>query len=241
MFGFHLARLDIREHASRHRQAIAGLFAYASVEPDYGGLDEDARCSLLTRALAEKSRLLSADRAELPPVAGDVLDTFAMLRDALSSGYRDALGAYVVSASAAPSDVLEVLLLMKETGLAAVGGAGAALPIAPLFEDGESLRDAATTMGALLRTPGLPRRAQLLGQPAGGDDRLLGLQQGRRLPRLDVGRARCSERTRRAAAARVACALHSFTAVAGRSAAVAGQRTSRSSPSRRARSRDASS
>ncbi len=38
VFGFHLARLDIREHASRHRQAIADLFAYASIEPDYGGL-----------------------------------------------------------------------------------------------------------------------------------------------------------------------------------------------------------
>ena len=153
VFGFHLARLDIREHASRHRQALADLFAYASIEPDYSGLDEDDRCSLLTHALAEKSRLLPADRADLPPVAGEVLDTFAMLRDALSGGYRDALGAYVVSASAAPSDVLGVLLLMKETGLAAVGGAGAALPIVPLFEDGESLRDAASTMGALLQHP----------------------------------------------------------------------------------------
>ena len=72
-----------------------------------------------------------------------MLDTFAMLRDALSSGYGDALGAYVISGAAAPSDVLEVLLLMKETGLAAVGGTRAALPIVPLFEYGESLRDAA--------------------------------------------------------------------------------------------------
>ncbi len=153
VFGFHLARLDIREHASRHRQAIAGLFAHAGFEPHYGDLDEDARCSLLAPALAAEARLVPADTIALAPVAREVLDTFAMLRDALSSGYGDALGAYVISGAAAPSDVLEVLLLMKETGLAAVGGTRAALPIAPLFEYGESLRDASRTMGALLEQP----------------------------------------------------------------------------------------
>lgn len=101
VFGFHLARLDIREHASRHRQAIAGLFAHAGVEPRYGELDEDARCPLLTRALAEEAHLTPADTTALPPVAGEVLDTFAMFRDALSSGYGDGLGAYVISSPAA--------------------------------------------------------------------------------------------------------------------------------------------
>jgi phosphoenolpyruvate carboxylase len=153
VFGFHLARLDIREHASRHRQAIAGLFAHAGVEPRYGELDEDARCSLLARALAGEAQLTPADTTALPQVAGEVLDTFAMLREALSSGYGDALGAYVISGAATPSDALEVLLMMKETGLAAVGGAQAALPIAPLFEYGEALRDASGTMGALLEQP----------------------------------------------------------------------------------------
>jgi phosphoenolpyruvate carboxylase len=76
-----------------------------------------------------------------------------MLRDALADGYGDALGSYVISGAATPSDVLEVLLLMKEAGLAAAGGGQAALPIAPLFEFGESLRDAAATMATLLEQP----------------------------------------------------------------------------------------
>ena len=116
-------------------------------------LDEDARCSLLAPALAAEARLVPADTIALPPVAREAPDTFAMLRDALSSGYGDALGAYVISGAAAPSDVLEVLLLMKESGLAAVSGTRAALPIAPLFEHGESLRDASRTMGGLLEQP----------------------------------------------------------------------------------------
>jgi phosphoenolpyruvate carboxylase len=76
-----------------------------------------------------------------------------MLRDALLDGYGDALGSYVISGAAAPSDMLEVLLLMKAAGLGVGGGGPAPLPIAPLFEFGESLRDAAATMATLLEQP----------------------------------------------------------------------------------------
>lgn len=62
-----------------------------------GNLDDDARCSLLAPALAAEARLVPADTIALPPVAREVLDTFAMLRDALSSGYGDTLGAAVIS------------------------------------------------------------------------------------------------------------------------------------------------
>jgi phosphoenolpyruvate carboxylase len=153
VFGFHLARLDIREHADRHRAAIGELFARRGGEGAYQGLEEAARQSLLARAIADPAPLLPADPAALSATTREVVDTFTMLRDALSSGYRDALGSYVISGAAAPSDLLEVLLLMKESGIAAVGGGRAALPIAPLFEFGESLRDAAATMATLLDQP----------------------------------------------------------------------------------------
>ena len=153
VFGFHLARLDIRGHADRHRQAVAELLAGRGDERDYQGLGEAARQSLLARELAEPASLFPTDAAALSPAAREVIDTFTMLRDALTDGYRDALGSYVISGAATPSDVLEVLLLMKEAGLATAGGGEAALPISPLFEFGESLRDAAATMATLLEQP----------------------------------------------------------------------------------------
>ena len=153
VFGFHIARLDIREHATRHRQAVGDLLARRGDEGDYEGLDEARRQALLARALADPATLSPADSTSVSPAAREVIGTFTMLRDALSDGYRGALGSYVISGAAAPSDVLEVLLLMKEAGLAAVGGGQAALPIAPLFEFGTSLRDAAATMAALLERP----------------------------------------------------------------------------------------
>src|SRR5690606_9834285 len=52
-----------------------------------------------------------------------------------------------------PSDVLTVLLLMKDAGLADPGGANARLAIAPLFEQDEGLRNAPATMRALLEQP----------------------------------------------------------------------------------------
>jgi phosphoenolpyruvate carboxylase len=153
VFGFHLARLDIREHADRHRQTVRELFARSGDQRDYQGLGEEARQSLLARALGDAAPLLPADPAATSPAATEVIGTFRMLRDAISEGHRDALGSYVISGAAAPSELLEVLLLMKEAGLSAVGGGQAALPIAPLFEFGESLRDARATMTTLLEQP----------------------------------------------------------------------------------------
>src|SRR5439155_26560392 len=87
------------------------------------------------------------------PETCDVVETFRALAAAARGGHRDALRTYVISGTEAPSDVLEVLLLMKETGLAAVGGRAPALGITPLFESGDSLAGAAATMRTLLAEP----------------------------------------------------------------------------------------
>src|SRR5215210_3108753 len=39
VFGFHFARLDVREHSQRHCGAVAELLSRAGVEEDYGRLD----------------------------------------------------------------------------------------------------------------------------------------------------------------------------------------------------------
>jgi phosphoenolpyruvate carboxylase len=153
VFGFHLARLDVREHADRHSQAVAELLAKAGEESDYQGLGEADRQSLLARALTDTAPRLGADPAALSPTAGEVVAIFTMLRDALSDGRRDALGSYVISGAATPSDMLEVLLLMKTAGIGTAGGGPTPLPIAPLFEFGESLENAAATMATLLEQP----------------------------------------------------------------------------------------
>jgi phosphoenolpyruvate carboxylase len=82
-----------------------------------------------------------------------VVSTFRSLNELLRGEHAGAVETFIVSHTSGPADVLEVLLLMKESGLTRAGGEGAVLRIAPLFEAGETLRDAAHTMGALLDQP----------------------------------------------------------------------------------------
>ena len=141
----------------------ADLLARGGDDGDYQELDEARRQSLLARALAEPAALCPADSTAVSPDARDVIGTFMMLRDALSDGYRPALGSYVISGAAAPSDVLEVLLLMKEAGLAAVGGGDVG------FADRAAVRVRQITSGCrrddgrTARAAGIPRRAAARG------------------------------------------------------------------------------
>ncbi|HEV2068099.1 MAG TPA: phosphoenolpyruvate carboxylase, partial [Thermomicrobiales bacterium] len=150
VFGFHLATLDLREHARRHELALAEAFRLTRVAPGYDALLESDRAALLRREIANPRPLIPADLAAFSDDARLVIETFRTSRAALTGDHQGAITTYVVSGTDAPSDVLEVLLLMKETGLARPGGGGAMLKIAPLFEQGDTLRDAAATMRSLL-------------------------------------------------------------------------------------------
>ncbi len=153
VFGFHLATLDLREHARRHASALAGTFQATGIEPDYGSLDESAKMALLRREIANPRPLIPGDISSLADDDRQVIDTFRTTERLLSSEHAGAITTYVISGADAPSDVLEVLLLMKETGLAAAGGSGAMLKIAPLFEERATLHNAASTMTELLAEP----------------------------------------------------------------------------------------
>jgi phosphoenolpyruvate carboxylase len=83
----------------------------------------------------------------------------------------DAIKTYIISGTEAPSDILEVLLLMKETKLAGPGGVEARLRIAPLFEEGETLRNATNTMAALLD---MDQYAQALEASGGHQEIMIG-------------------------------------------------------------------
>jgi phosphoenolpyruvate carboxylase len=133
VFGLHTARLDLRQHSSRHEAAVAEALA----RPDYSGLSEERRCSLLETALAGARPLAAAALARFSAATRDVLDPLALAARVAETCGSAALGLYVISMTNGVSDILEVQLLEKL--------AGAALPIAPLFE----------TLADLDRAPGI--------------------------------------------------------------------------------------
>ncbi len=150
-FGFHLAELELRQHAARHAAAVAELLGLAGA-PGYAALDWAGRLAALEAALAGPP--LGWPDAALSPATRDVLDGFAAMRDIQRLGGPRACQTYIVSMSRAPSDALAVLLLARERGLVERPGAGrplvSRLDVVPLFETIEELRACGDTLARLL-------------------------------------------------------------------------------------------
>jgi phosphoenolpyruvate carboxylase len=153
VFGFHFARLDIREHAGIHRRSLAEIYSTLGIRDDYESLAEDERVATLCRDIADRRPLIPADISGFSAGTRETVETFRMIRTALSGRHRDAVRSYIVSGTNGPADLLEVLLLMKEASLARAGGEDACVRIVPLFEAGATLAGAAETMDALLSLP----------------------------------------------------------------------------------------
>src|SRR4051812_10886893 len=60
-FGLHFARLDLRDHAGRHRAALAEILSALGVHEGYAALGPVERSALLAREIAERRPLIPAD------------------------------------------------------------------------------------------------------------------------------------------------------------------------------------
>ena len=142
VFGFHFARLDIREHAKWHRAALAEVFAATGICDGYDELDHSERLAVVDRELANARPIVPRDTRGFSDSTREVIATFDMLRELTEAGHGDALGRYIISGSESAADLLEVLLLMRESGVR--------LRIMPLLEADETLRAGAAIVGAAL-------------------------------------------------------------------------------------------
>ncbi len=153
VFGFHFAKLDIREHAHRHRAALEEILGTLGVRRDYAAIRDDERCSLLTDLIADHRPVIPEDISGFSDDTQRLVGSFRLLRRLVQTEHPGAVEAYVISGTEGPADVLEVLLLMKEAALASAGGENAMLRIVPLFEAAGTLREAPATMDKLLTNP----------------------------------------------------------------------------------------
>ena len=157
VFGFHLATVDLRQSSDQHAAVIAELLKVAKIESDYGALTEDARCALLLRLLDE-ARPLRVRTAHYSAHSVGELAIFEAAATLLHRFGRESLRHYIISHTEEVSDLLEVLVLLKEVGLVrgALGeGAVADLIVVPLFETIADLRQAAPIMRAFYALPGV--------------------------------------------------------------------------------------
>ena len=157
VFGFHLATLDLRQSSDKHEAVVAELLRVARIEPDYAALDEAARRACLLAVLND-ARGLRVRGVTYSALAQDELAIFETARDALQRYGRGAIRHCIISHTEEASDLLEVLLLQKETGLLTGtldSEAHAALITVPLFETIGDLRRSGPIMRDFYALPGI--------------------------------------------------------------------------------------
>ncbi len=152
-FGFHLARLDMRQNSAVHARTVAELMKVAGVCADYEALDEAARRALLIAELSH-GRLL---HSPFETYSEETTREYSVLQAAAEVKRlygKDAIRAYIVSNTQSVSDLLEVYLLLKEVGLYTPGPPAKTQVFAePLFETIGDLRAAPETLKAYLALP----------------------------------------------------------------------------------------
>ena len=148
-FGFHMASLDVRQHSKIHQEAVSDLLKYAGVCEDYAGCTEEEKLVILKTELANPRPLLPPN-IDLPDVARELLDTLDVIQD-IAANEPDAIGSYIISMTHDVSDLLEVMLLMKEVGLWRIhnGEVACGIDVVPLFETIEDLEEAADLMRSI--------------------------------------------------------------------------------------------
>jgi phosphoenolpyruvate carboxylase len=138
VFGLVLARIDVRQDSARHNEALSAITDALGLGR-YDEWDEAARVAFLRRELAG-TRPLTPRSLDASADVRETLDTFRAIADIPG----DSLGAYVITMASAASDVLAVMLLQKEAGVASP------LRVVPLFETSRDLENAGGVLDQLL-------------------------------------------------------------------------------------------
>ena len=153
IFGFHLARLDLRQNADVHARVIDELLTRAGVTGNYAAMDDAARVALLGTELASPRLLFNAH----VQYSAETLGEMAILRAAAAAHARfgpEVIRAYIVSKTSGVANLLEVYVLLKEVGVYVPGDPPACEIMAvPLFETIEDLEAAPDVMARYLDRP----------------------------------------------------------------------------------------
>jgi phosphoenolpyruvate carboxylase len=148
-FGFHLATLDVTQHAHIHDQVIGQGLGSA----DWPALTPEERLGQLRDLLARDQGPTSLFDA----IGRRSLWVFEAIAQARHKFGARAIGEYIVSGAQGPEDVLAVLLLARWADITDKRTGESPLDVAPLLESIDSLERAGDILRALCREPAYRR------------------------------------------------------------------------------------
>lgn len=152
LFGFHMATLDIRQHSKEHEYALTEILAKMNIVADYSALNEDEKVTLL-QELLEDPRPFTSSYEQYSEGTQECLDVYRTIYEAKKEFGEDCIRSYLISMTQGVSDILEVAVLAKETGLFRKESNGFNIQAVPLFETIEDLHAAPHIMEQLFSIP----------------------------------------------------------------------------------------
>lgn len=165
VFGFHLARLDVRQNSVFHAKALGQLMSAAGIDgSEWEDWSETERVRFLSKELQSPRPFLHAN-ASAGAEADAVLGCYRVLAAHIARFGADGLGSLIVSMTRRVSDLLVVYVLAREAGLTRMlpEGPVCVLPVVPLFETGDDLDAAPGILQQFLDQPFTRRSLDFIG------------------------------------------------------------------------------
>lgn len=144
VFGFHLASIDMRQDSSIHEICVAELFKISNINDNYESLTEKEKCDLLLNQLISEPRLLSSSNKEKSEILLKELNIFKTAKKIKDIFGENIIKQNIISHTTSVSDMLELALMLKETGL--ITKEKSKIHIVPLFETIEDLKNSIKIM-----------------------------------------------------------------------------------------------
>lgn len=152
VFGFHLATLDVRQHAGRHRSAIAEILDRYEITNGYETLPAGEKTAVLSDLISSSRPV--ASKLEFSDETNEVLSVCHLIRTAQDRIGPEAMQTYIISMTECVSNLLEVLLMIQDAGLFGK------VDIVPLFETVNDLKQAPETLNRLFENPAYKRHLE---------------------------------------------------------------------------------
>lgn len=154
-FGFHLAKLDVRQNSAFHDKAIAQILkTIGHSDYNFENWDENKRVNFLNDLLENNSQLLDVTLS-YGEEADNVLDVYRVVRQHINLYGADGIGSFIISMTRNLSDLLVVYFLMKETQIL-----NSSIKVVPLLETIDDLNNGPSILDRFLNYPVTKRRGE---------------------------------------------------------------------------------
>ncbi len=147
-FGFHLARLDIRQNSEFHDKALEQILKVTFPDkPEFKTWSEEERVKFISEELKSDRPFATAGRS-FGPEADKVLESYKVVKEHTDKFGPQGVGSFIVSMTRQLSDLLIVYLFFREVGIDR-----RTFQVVPLFETIDDLIASGEILESFLTHP----------------------------------------------------------------------------------------